>query len=89
MSHGPFSLFYHSVLLLFDCFSVMIHCISKEASLRAKQFCVLTTTESRAKIWRQLNAFKPPPPGSLGCCPFKGGGSVVVDLLFNVLPIVC
>ena len=25
----------------------------------------------------------------LGCCPFKGGGSVVVDLLYNVLPIVC
>ena len=46
----------------------MIHCFSKEASVRAKQFCVLTTTESSAKI---------------------GGGSVVVDLLFNVLPIVC
>ena len=27
----------------------------------------------------------PPPP----CCPFQGGGSVVVDLLFNVLPMVC
>ena len=26
--------------------------------MRVKQFCVLTTTESRAKIWRQLNAFK-------------------------------
>ena len=25
----------------------------------------------------------------LGCCPFYGGGSVVVDLLFNALPIVC
>ena len=28
-------------------------------------------------------------PSSLGCCPFEGGGSVVVDLLFNVLPIIC
>ena len=27
--------------------------------MRAKQFCVLTTTESRGKIWRQYNAFKP------------------------------
>ena len=28
--------------------------------------------------------------GSLGCCPFQGGGSVVAfDLLFIVLPIVC
>ena len=25
-------------------------------------FIVLSTTESRAKIWRQYNAFKPPPP---------------------------
>ena len=31
-------------------------------SMRAKQFCVLTTTESGAKIWRQLNALSPPPP---------------------------
>ena len=30
----------------------------------------------------------PPPPGGLGCCPFQGGGSVVVDLLFIVTPIV-
>ena len=28
------------------------------------------------------------PPGGLGCCPFYGGGSVVDDLLFDVLPIV-
>ena len=36
----------------------------------------------------------PTPPGGLGCCPVKGGSSVVVvvvvvDLLFNVLPVVC
>ena len=28
------------------------------------------------------------PPGGLGCCPFSGGGSVVVDFLFIVSPIV-
>ena len=27
-------------------------------------------------------------PGGLGFCPFKGGGSVVVDFLFIVTPIV-
>ena len=27
-------------------------------------------------------------PGGLGCCPFWGGGSVVVDFLFIVTPIV-
>ena len=31
----------------------------------------------------------PPHPVSLGCCLFLGGGSVVVDLLFYVPPIVC
>ena len=30
----------------------------------------------------------PPPPSGLGCCPFWGGGSVVVDFLFIVAPIV-
>ena len=30
----------------------------------------------------------PPTPGGLGCCPFYGDGSVVVDLLFIVTPIV-
>ena len=30
-----------------------------------------------------------PAGGGLGSCPFEGSGSVVVDLLFNVLPIVC
>ena len=28
------------------------------------------------------------PPVCLGCCPFSGGGSVVVDFLFIVTPIV-
>ena len=27
-------------------------------------------------------------PSGLGCCPFEGGGSVVVDSLFIVSPIV-
>ena len=55
--------------------------------MRAKQFCVLTAAESGARIWRKGGAFES--PGGLGCCPFWGGGSVVVDLLFGVLPIVC
>ena len=32
-----------------------------------------------------LSEFK---PGGIGCCPFSGGGSVVVDFLFIVTPIV-
>ena len=30
----------------------------------------------------------PPPPGGFGCCPFLGGGFVVVDFLFIVTSIV-
>ena len=37
---------------------------------------------------RILDLPPPPPPDGLGCCPFKCGGSVVVDLLFIVTPIV-
>ena len=49
----------------------------------SNRYQILTTTESMTKIWRQQNAFKPPQnPGGLGC------GSVVVNQLFNVLPIV-
>ena len=29
-----------------------------------------------------------PPPSGLGCCPFLSGGSVVIDFLFIVTPIV-
>ena len=53
--------------------------------MRAKQFLCFTT-ESRAKVWYQLDAFKP--PSGLSCCPFKRCGSVV-DSLFIVALIVC
>ena len=56
--------------------------------MRAKQFGVLaSTTESREKIWHQRNAFKP--TDGLDCRPFECCGSVVVAILFNVLPLVC
>ena len=44
-------------------------------------FCLLTTTESRIKIFYQA-AFKPSPHPH----PFSGGGSVFVDSLFMVAP---
>ena len=43
--------------------------------MRAKQFCALTTTESRAKM-APVKCIYPPPPRRL--C----GSSVVVDFLF-------
>ena len=57
--------------------------------MRAKPFCILTTTESRAQIYRLLNAFKPPPPRWFRLLSVLRRDSVVVDMLFNVLPIVC
>ena len=44
-----------------------------------------TPKDGGIKVIRMfLNAFKSP-PRCLGCCPFSGGDSIVVDLLFNVL----
>ena len=38
VGHEPFPLFHHGVLIWFECFSIMILCISKKASLRAEHF---------------------------------------------------
>ena len=55
--------------------------------MRAEHFFVLQQQQNLGrKIWCQWDAFGP--PGGLGCCPFWGGGSVVVDFLFIVTPIV-
>ena len=55
MSRVSFSLFHHSVVILLDCFSVMIrvHFISYDASMRAEIFLNFNNTYSRAKIWYQ------------------------------------
>ena len=59
---------------------MVMHCSGCEAppppSCELNSFCASTIAESRAKIWRQWNAFWS--PGGLGCCPFLGGGSVVL-----------
>ena len=83
MSREPFSLFHHGVFC-FYCFSVtvMMYCISWEASSRAKHICVLTATKSRAKIWFQQNAFKL--PRGLGRCQFEGCGYVIVASIFGL-----
>ena len=68
----------------------MIHCIYlvRWPPCKLNIPCTLTTAESRAKISYQQNAFNPPPPRGLGCCPFYGGGSDFVDFLFIVTPFV-
>ena len=55
MSRVPFSLFHHSVVILLDCFSVMIrvHFYSKDASMRVELFLCFNNADSRAKIWCQ------------------------------------
>ena len=55
--------------------------------MRDEQFCVLTTTESRAKISASkmhLKLSPPPPP-----LAYTAVRSKAVFLLFNVLPIIC
>ena len=54
--------------------------------MRAQHFCVSTTAESRAKIWYLLNTLKP--PSGFGYCLFLGSGSIVVDSLLIINPIV-
>ena len=44
---------------------LMIHCISKEASMKAKQLYVLTTAESSTKILLVYNILVPRWPGLL------------------------
>ena len=49
VSQEPCSLFHPGMLMLLDCFSVMMHYISYEASMAANNFRVLTI-ESSAKV---------------------------------------
>ena len=65
---------------------MVVRCVGWMASVPAERFLYFGSTESRAGIWYQWDAFGP--PGGLGCCPFWGSGSVVVDFLSIVTPIV-
>ena len=47
-----------------------------------------TQTDNTAYSARCNISYTPSPSG-LGCCPFSGGGFVVLDLLFIVALIVC
>ena len=48
--------------------------------------CASLAAESEAGVWCRRSAFGP--HGGLGCCPFWGGGSVVVGFFFVVAPVV-
>ena len=50
-------------------------------------FCVLATANSKLTI-RPVKLDKAPSLGSFGCCVFKSGCSVAVDVLFIVAHIV-
>ena len=52
MSHEPFSLFHHSVLIWLDCFSMVIHCNSYEASMRTLTFlCFNSVHQNLGRIF--------------------------------------
>ena len=62
MNHEPYSLYSHNVLIWFDCISVIIYCISKEASMRAKQFCALKNNRIYGEDLALVKCVYPPPP---------------------------
>ena len=64
---------------------MMAHCISQEASMRAKHFCVLTTTDYIGKI--RASKMHLSPPVAWGAYQY-GGGSVDAYILFIAAPIV-
>ena len=73
-------MFHHSV---FDCFSVIMHCISMKPPCKLKKLCALTITDYRSLFDAIYD------PSSFRGCPFFGGGSVVVETLFRIVLIVC
>ena len=60
--------------------------------MRAKQFCVLLEQQQNLEQILEpvkcISAPHPLQPSGLGCCPFFGGCSIVVDSLFIVALIV-
>ena len=62
--------------------------------MRPKQFKFFNSNKIKGEDLAIVNAFKPQslphPSGQCAdCCPFLGGGYVVVDLSFYVPPMVC
>ena len=54
--------------------------------MQANNICALAT-ESRTMVWFGTSKMHLSPLVGLNCCPFTGGGSVVVDSLFIDTPI--
>ena len=65
-----------------------MHCNGRGPPCGLGSFNVLTSTESRLRIWCQRSAFGPPPHSGLDRCPCWDCGSVVVDSKLIVAPIV-
>ena len=59
MSHEPFSLFHHGVVIWLECFSMMIHCI-RWPPCELNISCTSTTAESRAAFGTSKMHLSPP-----------------------------
>ena len=77
MSHAPFSLFHHSVLIWFGSFSVMMRCTDKEASMRAKQLSCFNNNKIQGEDLAAVNCIWAP-----NRVASDGVHSKTVDLLF-------
>ena len=65
---------------------MMMYCIGKMASMRTERFLSFNNSGIWGEDLVPVGCIRA--PGGLGCCPFWRGGSVVVDFLFVVTPIV-
>ena len=86
MSHESFFLFHHGVLIWLECFSWWYIAVVRWPPCELNSSCSSTTAESGAKVWCRWGAFGP--PQWLGLLSVLRRGSVVVDFLFIVTPIV-
>ena len=75
------------MLVLLGCFSTKVRCVDWLGRLRAGwAFLVLWQRQNLG--WGFAASGVHLAPGGRGCCPFWGGGFVVVDFLFVVATIV-
>ena len=58
---------------------MVVLCLCRRPTCKLSISCASAVAESEAGGWCQCSAFGP--HGGLGCCPFWGGGSVVVGFL--------
>ena len=82
MSHEAFSLFHHDVLIKSECFSMMIHCISEEASMRAEHILYFQQQHTLGRIFGTIKMLLSP---SVAWAAVRSKAVVLSLLIFCLL----